>query len=111
MMYFLDVNTPLISFSNFHLLDLIAACAMIVMSGYYYNKMIKRDIKKENDVKFDKKANIAYVDQQDRSIHYRVNKLEIENDDLGKKIDKNHNFLIERIEALNNNVMKAISKK
>ena len=117
-MLVLDANNPLLNVSNFHLLDLIAACAMIITSGYYSHKIMKRDMRKENKEALDSKASKGsieklemYIDKQDRSLHYRVNKIEKDQDSLEEKIDTNQKFLIERIENLNNNVMTAINKK
>ena len=117
-MLVLDANNPFLNVSNFHLLDLIAACAMIITSGYYSHKIMKRDMRKENKEALDNKASKGsidkletYVDKQDRSLHHRINKIEKDTNSLVEKIDTNQNFLIERIENLNNNVMDVLKNQ
>jgi hypothetical protein len=66
---------------------------------------MKRDIAKEQKSAFEKKASIAYVDQQDKSLHHRIDEVKCENDNIEKKIDENQKFIIERLEVMNNNIM------
>ena len=117
-MPFLDANNPMVTITNLNVLTLLAAYLATFVTVYVYHRKAKKDMAKENEEKFEKKASVVemgkledYVDQQDRGLHKRVNKLEQNDVDLGKKIDDNHNFLIKLLTDLNTNVMNAISKK
>lgn len=107
---YLNATNPILDINN-PMFPIIVSCAGIIISVVISNRVMRYKINKDNQEKLNKKANLEYVDQQDRGIHKRVNRLEQNNVDLGKKIDDNHNFVIQLLTDLNTNVLKALSNK
>lgn len=66
---------------------------------------------KENDEKFERKANLDYVKEKDRAAHHRMDGIDSNYKELSGKIDINHNFMVKAFTDLSTNVMKALSKK
>jgi len=57
---------------NSPVFPIIVSCAAIFATVYFNNRKIKIEMKRENDNKIKCKADLDYVDQQDRSLHKRI---------------------------------------
>ena len=62
----------LMTFNNFDLLNTIIACAAIFATVYISNKRMRKELTDDNARKFEKKADIAYVDRNCESIHEQL---------------------------------------
>lgn len=96
----LDANNPLMNVSNIDLLDLLLACAMIFSSVYFSNKLLKRDIRKENKMELDKKADKERVE----FLHEEHEK---DISEIRNSIEKNsnqHGILFKEINAANKGI-------
>lgn len=94
---FLNINSPAF--------PIFISCAAIFVTVYFNNRKIRIDMKKDSEGKLEKKASKTYVDQQDRSLHHRINELDSDNKSLSKKIDDNQKFIIERLDSMNTNIL------
>ena len=109
-MLLLDANSPFLNIDS-PLFPIAISCVAIFATVYLSNRKIRIGMEKSNEVKLEKKANLDYVDKQDRVAHYRINKLELDTKSLEDKIDSNQKFIIERLDNMNNNILKLHSKK
>lgn len=100
---FLNINSPAF--------PIIISCTAIFVTVYFSNRKMRIDMEQKNEAELVKKASTKYVDQQDRAAHHRITKLEGNTQSLGDKIDSNQKFLIERLDNMNNNIMKLHSNK
>jgi FtsZ-binding cell division protein ZapB len=78
---------------------------MIFVTVYFNNRKIKVDMNKDNENKLEKKASVKYVDTQDKVLHHRIDEIKDDNDSLSDKIDANQQFIIERLDNMNNNIL------
>jgi hypothetical protein len=68
--------------SALDLIGLIIVCISVFSTVYFNNKKMEE----RNKEKFDKKADSAYVDQQDKALHHRIDEIKTDNDNDFKEI-------------------------
>ena len=105
------LDAGLLNIKNFDLLEVLLSGLMIFVVVFFNNRKTRSDMAKENEEKFEKKANTTLVKDLDRAAHHRMNGIDDDYKDLVKKIDFNHNFMIDKFQVLTQAVMDVISKK
>jgi len=105
------LDAGLLNIKSFDLLEVLLSGLMIFVVVYFNNKKTRKDMAKENEEKFEKKADVTLVEKLDRAAHHRMNGIDDNYKQLSTKIDSNHNFMIDKFTELTQAVMRAISKK
>lgn len=78
-MYVLNI---LGSISAIDIIELVLVCVSVFAAVYFNNQRMRV----ENEKRLDEKADIDYVDKQDRAVHHRINSIEKSHENDFKEI-------------------------
>jgi len=100
----MDAPSSMLSLNNFDLLTVLIACVTIFTTVYLSNRKMRKDLKKENEIKLKSKADLSYVKEKNLEFDKQIIAINASITTMGTSNSSQHKDLFNQVKEVGEGV-------